>query len=166
MSDAVNVLVKGCQLDEYVDVKTPSFKESQGADQCCGDLRELLTWNVSVIGPWASLHDARFLYNALGVEVLAVYDGRRYLGVLTCSRVEQMIATSRGSNRQFVVGDVMERSIEPVSPDELLTNAYFRMRLAGYTSLPMLDSDGKLIGLLSTDAVEAHFPNLTCPSHN
>lgn len=123
-------------------------------------VKDLMTWNASVVSPKTTLHEAFYLFARLEVEGLVVFDGRSYQGLLTYSSVERMRKDFIGDVQQTLVAEVMDRSTASVAPDEPLMNAYRRMRQTRQECLPVLDTDGKLAGLLTIAAIEARFPSL------
>jgi len=72
----------------------------------------------------------------------------RLLGIVTPRQIEKM--------RRGTVADVMRRGVVTTPPDAHLQEAFERMFLAHLDYLPVVDGEGKLVGLLtSTTMVDA-----------
>jgi len=153
------------QLELKNDLETKRITPGQWGDQQMGRVKDLVTWNISVISPKTTLQEADYLLRQLQAEVLAVYEGRLYQGFVTRSSVEQMKKSS-GTLHQSLAPEGMEQSIEPGALDESLFEVYRRMRQTGHASLPVLDADGRLAGLLTAATIEAHFPNVAVFSNH
>jgi len=64
------------------------------------------------------------------------------------SEVEQTVAAMSPSLRQGTVADVMSRSLATISADAALTDAIKEFQLHPHSTYPVLDADGKVLGLL------------------
>ncbi|MBX3324933.1 MAG: CBS domain-containing protein [Nitrospira sp.] len=158
--------IRGPKPQFGYELETNQKSTSGWDDQHSARVKDLMTWNASVVSPKTTLHEACYLFSRLEVEGLVVFDGRTYQGLLTYSCMAQMSKHLVGAVRQISVSEVMDQSIESVAPDELVMNAYRRMRLARQECLPVLDTSGKLAGLLTTASIEARFPSLAHMSTN
>jgi CBS domain-containing protein len=84
-------------------------------------------------------------------EVRAVYvtDGERLVGVITRKTlVREVIAAGRdpGSTR---LGDVAERPDHTIGPDVPLDDAFRLLEQEDLERVPVVDEDGRLVGVLS-----------------
>lgn len=132
----------------------PTQWDAQGPTR----VKEVMTWNVSVVSPMTTLQEGLHLFRKLGIEALVVYDGRTYQGVVTHSSLDLTGGCWPGSRIEgHTVSEVIDKSIEPLSPNELLADAWQHMREAGHICRPVLNTEGKLIGLLTTTMIEARF---------
>jgi CBS domain-containing protein len=66
----------------------------------------------------------------------------------------RLAAMEAGESRALVVGDVMTRKLLTVTPDQPLTVADRLLRVQGVSGVPVVERDGRLVGVLSrTDLV-------------
>jgi CBS domain-containing protein len=128
-------------------------------------VKDLITWNVSVISPQTTLEEILYLFATIGIEIMVVYDGPLYQGVVTQRAVTKAKGDSLGRERQQPVSDTIDSTLRPISPYDLLWNIYQRMRKAGHTHLPVLDDKGKLAGLLSLSTIESRYPSFPHQYH-
>lgn len=129
--------------------------------ECTMTVRDVMTWNVSVVTPRTTLEEALHLFKTIGSEILVVYDGRLYQGLLTRRAVLMAKDNCSSSAKQWTASDIMETTFQPASPHDLLWNIYEHMRTAGHTYLPVLDEKGRLAGMLTMTAIKAQFPRST-----
>lgn len=162
-----------CATREVTRLKTP--KDSRIAPLSAGPyprdlertmtVRDVMTWNVSVVTPRTTLEEALYLFKTIGIEILVVYDGRLYQGLLTHKSVLRAKDNCSSRVQQWTASDLMETTLEPVSPHDPLWSITEHMRQAGHTYLPVLDDKGRLAGLLTMTAIKARLPRSTQPYH-
>lgn len=111
-----------------------------------------MTSSISVVSPETRLNEVLHLFTTMNIKVVAVYDGKEYVGLIGDASLKALMGDHAHSSHPVRVREVMEMRefrIDPSSPDELLSEAWTRMRQSGQTSLPVLDVQGKLAGVLS-----------------
>lgn len=166
MCIAADVRESQSQCQPNYELTIQAVSSAQWDHPQTGHVKDLITWNVSVVSPHATLQEARYLFNRLEVEGLVVYNGPTYVGFLTRSSLDPTRQASLGTTEESRVPELMDQSIEPASPDEMVLNVYRRMRQTGHNCLPVLDEKGKLAGLLTATTIEARFPSLAPLSNN
>ena len=127
-----------------------------------GRVIDFLTSGISVVSPEARLNEAFHLITVMNLKVLAVYDGKQYVGFIGHSFVREamhMLGLRAGHTR---VREFMKTMTPPCSPNDSLEEVRTRMRHAGQTDLPVIDEDGKVVGVLS--AMESDDPVATMTS--
>jgi CBS-domain-containing membrane protein len=112
---------------------------------------DYMTSSISVVSPKATLGEALHLFTAMNITVLAVYDGKSYVGLIERSSVKENKVVGRNLHtfHHVRVREVMNTTNEPCSPQELVCEAWERMRRSGQMYSPVLDTQGKLAGVLS-----------------
>jgi CBS domain-containing protein/anti-sigma regulatory factor (Ser/Thr protein kinase) len=106
--------------------------------------------NVVVIEPSASMADAKELMRSKRITGLPVLDGDRIVGIVSMTDVigameNGLLATSAADN--------MTREVKTVSKDASLTEALKNLGRQGFGRLPVVDGDGKLVGIVTTGTV-------------
>jgi CBS domain-containing protein/RNA polymerase-binding transcription factor DksA len=120
------------------------------------------------VSPEASALEALDRMIGRGIRHLPVVDaGDRVVGVLSIDDLRAALPFSvslalppapaeREAAREWCVGDVMTYSAQTVGEDDSLAEAAQRMALQRIGCLPVVDPDGRLLGLLSeTDVLHA-----------
>ena len=84
----------------------------------------------------------------------------KVVGMITDRDICMAVATRRRSPHEIRVVDVISHSLHSVTPDEDLGTALDRMAEGRVRRLPVVDADGKALGMLSLNDVV-----LRCESH-
>lgn len=112
------------------------------------------------VPPAATLREAVDLMNRHKIGSLLVVEGARLLGVFT-----ERDVLSRVVGRLDLatpVGEVMTRNPETVRPDDSIVYALNKMHVGGYRRIPVVDREGRAIGVISVRDVVRHVVSL-CP---
>ncbi len=115
-----------------------------------------MTSSISVVSPETRLNEVLHLFTTKNIKVVAIYDGKEYVGLIGYAALKAVMGDHVHHSHPVRVREIMEMRefrIGPSSPDELLSEAWTRMRQSGHTSLPVLDIQGKLAGVLSAPAM-------------
>jgi CBS domain-containing protein len=112
-------------------------------------LKEVMTRDVEVIHPEATLQEAAEKMDALNVGPLPVCDGTRLVGMLT-DRDMVVRAISAGRDPKTTkVRDVMTRDVVYAFEDQDVTDAAKLMEDKQIRRLVVLDRDKRLVGIVS-----------------
>lgn len=117
-----------------------------------------MTSSITVVSPETRLGEVLHLFTTMNLNAVAVYDAKEYVGLLGHSFLHEAMRNDSHHVRVREVMDTRDIRIDPCSPDELLDNAWNRMRQIGQTHLPVLDAQGKLTGVLSAP-MDERFPS-------
>ena len=113
------------------------------------DIREIMTRNVEVVDPNASLQAAAQKMKDLDVGSLPVCDGERLLGMIT-DRDITIRATADGKNPiNTTVGHIMSAGINYCFEDQPVNEAAQVMEEKQIRRLPILNRQKKLVGIVS-----------------
>lgn len=120
---------------------------------------EVMTREVEVISPDASLREAARKMDALNVGVLPVCDGQRLVGILT-DRDITVRATSIGESPDVTrVDEVMTDEVWWCHDDDDIEQIAHRMGEKQIRRMPVIDHDRMLVGILALgDLATDHAP--------
>lgn len=109
---------------------------------------------VVTVSPDESLHRAAELMKERNVGAVVVTQDGKVAGMLT-DRDVALAAMLRDASRETPVKDVMQTNVQTIWGDEGVFNAC--QAFAGYKvrRLPVVDRDGKLVGIVSVDDLMA-----------
>jgi CBS domain-containing protein len=119
-------------------------------------LGELMTRDVEVISPDASLKDAAAVMKDLDVGLLPVCDGQTLRGTLS-DRDITIRATAEGLDPSTTkVSDVMSSEISYCFEDQDVGEAMSLMEVQQIRRLPILTREKRLVGIVSLGDVAMH----------
>ena len=122
-------------------------------------ISEVMTSDVEIIKPDATIQDAARRMRDLNVGSLPVCDGTRVLGIIS-DRDITLRATAEGSDPKNVkVRDVMSPNIVYCYEDQEVDEAGEMMGYNQIRRLPVLNRDKKLVGILSLGDISTDVNN-------
>jgi CBS domain-containing protein len=111
--------------------------------------------HVWSVGPGATVLDAALLMNEHKIGALVVMEGGRLAGIFTERDVLRRVVGSARDPSATRVADVMTGEVVCCSPETTLEEARGVMKNRRIRHLPVLDSDGRLLGLVSIGDLNA-----------
>ena len=119
-------------------------------------LKEIMTRDVEIIAPEATLQDAAKKMKALNVGLIPVCDGNRITGMLT-DRDITVRATAEGrSPTKTKVCEVMSQDVAYCFDDQSIEQAVRLMELKQIRRLPIMSRDERLVGIVSLGDLAVH----------
>ena len=116
---------------------------------------EIMSRDVQVVCPSATLEDAAKLMERLDVGALPVCDGERLVGMIT-DRDITVRATAEGKDPKSTrVRDVMTPDVAYCFEDQDLEEVARKMELHGMRRMVILDGEKRLVGIISVDDLAA-----------
>ncbi|HEX3245024.1 MAG TPA: CBS domain-containing protein [Chloroflexota bacterium] len=112
-------------------------------------LKEIMTRNVEVIHPNATLEEAAAKMDDLNVGPLPVCDGRRLVGIVTDRDIVVRAISAGQDPKSTRVRDVMTSDVVYEFEDQDVREATRRMKEDQIRRLVVLDSDKNLVGIVS-----------------
>ncbi len=113
------------------------------------ELKNVMTLNVEVVGPDATLQEAAQKMRARNIGALPVSEGDRLAGMLT-DRDITVRATAEGRGpKRTKVRDVMTREIVCASEDQTVQDAARLMEDMQVRRVLILNRDKRLVGIVS-----------------
>lgn len=111
-------------------------------------ISDLMTRDVSVAGPEATLRDAAEQMARIDAGALPVCDGKRLLGMVT-DRDIVVRGLAKGLGPETSVTQVMTEGVEYCFEDDDLIDVADKMSASQIRRLPVVDRDRNLIGIVS-----------------
>ena len=111
--------------------------------------------HVYSIGLDATVLEATQKMNRHRIGSLMVTDGDRMVGILSERDILTRVVAEEKNPRQVKVADAMTSDVVVVSPDTSIEDASSIMQTRRVRHLPVCDSDGHLLGLISIGDLNA-----------
>lgn len=111
-------------------------------------VREVMTRDVEVIHPDATVEEAAERMEALNIGPLPVCDGQRLVGMIT-DRDITVRAVAAGVGPEAKVRDVMTPEVAYAFEDQDVREAQQLMQDQQIRRLPILDRDKRLVGIVA-----------------
>ena len=112
-------------------------------------LRDVMTRDVEVIHPDATVEEAAEKMEALNVGPLPVCDGQRLVGMITDRDITVRAVAAGVAPDQAKVRDVMTPEVAYAFEDQDVREAERIMQDNQIRRLPILDRDKRLVGIVS-----------------
>ena len=112
-------------------------------------IKEIMTEDVEVVRPEASLFEAAGRMRDLDVGALPVCDGERLVGMLTDRDLTVRAVAAGRDPRTATVGEIMTPAMSYCFEDQSAAEAERLMAEKQIRRLPVLDRDKRLVGIVS-----------------
>jgi CBS domain-containing protein len=112
-------------------------------------VQELMTANVTCVGPDATLRQAAQTMRDLDVGSLPVCDNERLTGIVTDRDIAIRAVAQSDDPAQCKVRDIMSEAIEYCFQDDNVEDATQLMKDKQIRRLAVLDHDKRLVGILA-----------------
>ena len=120
-------------------------------------VREVMTKNACFCGPESSLEEACFLMRKHNCGFLPVVgDGGNVIGVVTDRDICIALGTRNKLAGDISVCEVASAKVHSCLPEDEIHVALYTMRHGHVRRLPVVDADGRLVGVLSIDDILMH----------
>lgn len=112
--------------------------------------------SLHTVSVHASVLEATQLMNDRGIGAVVVTDADLCVGIFTERDVLRRVVAQRRCPLETCVSDVMTREVLCIGPESTIEDAREIMMLRRVRHLPIVDSDGQPIGMLSIGDLNAH----------
>jgi CBS domain-containing protein len=112
-------------------------------------VREVMTEDVQVVSPGATILEAAQLMDRLNVGVLPVCDGEKLSGMITDRDITVRATAANKVPDGCRVDEVMTAVVEYVFDDDGVQNAMEKMQARQIRRLPVIDRAQRLVGIVS-----------------
>jgi len=111
-------------------------------------IRDVMTRDVETVAPDATLQNAAQIMRSHDIGSVPVCENRRVLGIVT-DRDIAVRGVAEGRNAEAPVREIMSTAVVSVREDSDLSDAEKLMHDRQLRRLPVVDSQGELVGYLS-----------------
>ncbi len=112
-------------------------------------VRDVMIPAINVIEAERTVREACILMDRLGVGSLLVEKEGKLVGIVTERDFVVRVLATGLDHSKTKVGDVMSYPVIAVSPDAPIEDAVALMLSHGFRRLPVVDVDGKLLGMIT-----------------
>ena len=118
-----------------------------------GIIRELMTVNPRTVQAGDSVVDAAKLMRGEDSGVAPVMDGRELVGVVTDRDIVVRVVAEGRDPATTRIDEIASRNLVTVDPDQSFEEALLLMARHHVHHLPVVEEDGRLIGVVTRDVV-------------
>ena len=119
-------------------------------------IRDLMTKNPSTIEPDKSVADAAKLMRDEDAGIVPIVEGQKLAGTITDRDIAIRVVAESKDPQSSTVRDVMTSRLVTVDPDQDLDEALRLMAEHQVRRLPVVEEDGKLIGIVAQADIAKH----------
>jgi CBS domain-containing protein len=112
-------------------------------------VRDTMSANPQAVSPDQPVSEAARLMRSEDVGSLPVVEGERLAGVLTDRDIALRVVAEGKDPNATSVGEVLSGDPVTVTPDESLDEALAKMARHQVRRLPVVESEGRLVGVLA-----------------
>lgn len=105
--------------------------------------------SISTVQATMTVRDAAREMTAKRIGALMITDQSRLQGIFTERDVMTKVVAAGRDPDTTTLAEVMTRNPDTVRPDSLALKALEMMREAGYRHLPVVEADGRIVGIVS-----------------
>lgn len=113
------------------------------------NIKEAMTPNPRTIEVGGSVVDAAKIMRDEDVGIVPIVEGDKLVGTITDRDIAIRVVVEGGDPQQTKVEDVMSRDLVTIDPEQDLDEALRLMAQHQVRRLPVVEEDGRLVGVLA-----------------
>lgn len=117
---------------------------------------EIMSREVSAVSPANSIKSAADIMRVNNVGILPVVDGNRMVGIITDRDIVLRVISDGKAVADSVVEDAMTEEVHYCLDDDDVEDVAKRLGELRIRRMPVLDSSGHIVGMISLDDVAVH----------
>jgi CBS domain-containing protein len=121
-----------------------------------GQIRELMTVRPRTVKQGDSVVDAAKLMKGEDTGIAPIVDGERLVGVVTDRDIAIRVVAEGRDPQQTKVEEIASQNLVTVDPQQELDEALRLMAQHQVRRLPVVEEDGKLVGIVAQADVARH----------
>lgn len=155
------------EVDDFVDGDETETDSKKAL--ILNPIRDLDVHPPVIVSPATSAAEAVRLMGERGIGCVLVKQDRDLLGILTERDLLMKVTLKDRRASEFTVADLMTADPQTLHPENRIAVALNLMSVGGYRHIPLVDDDGRLVGVISMNDVVTYlvenFPHevLTLP---
>ena len=119
-------------------------------------IRDLMTSNPTTIEPDKTVVDAAKLMGDEDAGLIPIVEGQKLVGTITDRDIATRVVAESKDPQSTKVRDVMTSRLVTVDPDQDLDEALRLMAQHQVRRLPVVEEDGKIVGIVAQADVAKH----------
>ena len=119
-------------------------------------VRDAMTTNPKTLASSATVVDAAKLMKTEDAGIVPIVDGDRVTGVVTDRDIAIQVVAEGKDPQSTTIGDISSSNLVTVDPDQDLDEALRLMARHQVRRLPVVEEDGRLVGILAQADVAEH----------
>jgi CBS domain-containing protein len=119
-------------------------------------IRDLMTSNPTTIEPNKTIVDAAKLMRDEDAGLIPIVEGQKLTGTITDRDIAIQVVATGKDPQSTSVSDVMTTRLVTVDPDQDLDEALRLMAQNQVRRLPVVEEDGKLVGIVAQADIAKH----------
>jgi CBS domain-containing protein len=119
-------------------------------------IRELMTKRPRTVSPGSSVVDAARLMRDEDTGIVPITDGDRLVGVVTDRDIAIRVVAEGKDPKSATVDEIAARDLATIDPDQDLDEALRLMAKHQVRRLPVVEEDGKLVGIVAQADIAKH----------
>jgi len=119
-------------------------------------IRDVMTANPRSLASSASVMEAARLMRDEDVGIVPVVEGEKLVGTVTDRDIAVRVVAEGKSAESTTVGEVASRELVTIDPQQDLDEALRLMARHQVRRLPVVEEDGKLVGIVAQKDVALH----------
>ena len=119
-------------------------------------IRDLMTSNPTTVEPDKTVVDAAKLMSKKDAGLIPIVEGQKLVGTITDRDIAIRVVAEGKDPQSTKVSDVMTSRIVTVEPDQDLDEALRLMAENKVRRLPVVEEDGKVVGIVAQADVAKH----------
>ena len=112
-------------------------------------VRDAMTTNPKTLASSATVVDAAKLMKTEDAGIVPIVDGDRVTGVVTDRDIAIHVVAEGKDQHSTTIGDIASSNLVTVDPDQDLDEALRLMARHQVRRLPVVEEDGRLVGILA-----------------
>jgi CBS domain-containing protein len=118
-------------------------------------IRKVMTSNPRTLGSGSSVMEAARLMRDEDVGIVPVVEGEKLVGTVTDRDIAIRVVAEGKSPESTTVGEVSSRELVTIDPEQDLDEALRLMARHQVRRLPVVEEDGRLVGIVAQKDVAA-----------
>ncbi len=120
-------------------------------------VKDIMLKDVNTLGEMSTIEDAARVIVEGDFTHLPITsdDGKTVVGMVTAYDVSKAVAHI-GDTKYEILNDIMTRRLVTTTPDETIDVAARKMEKYNVSALPVVDGNGKILGLVRSDDISSH----------
>jgi CBS domain-containing protein len=119
-------------------------------------IRDLMTSNPTTIEPDKTVVDAAKLMDSEDAGLLPIVEGQKLVGTITDRDIAIRVVAEGKDPQSAKVRDIMTSRLVTIDPDQDLDEALRLMAQHQVRRLPVVEEDGKIVGIVAQADVAKH----------